>query len=391
LKLVVVGFGQCGCNVADTFYAINSYAKSIFNRRIEILTDAFGVNTDEADLGSFTHIPSDKGHRILIGAMKTFGHGVGKINVDAAQIIKDSHAVVTDTVLKSQKFHEADAVLTVASGGGGTGSGTIGWVTKEIKDRTDKPVYSLIVLPFGFEERGNTSYASMNTATCINTVNKYADAVFLVDNERFRKTESSLVENLRFINGEIVKSFYDLWCAGEERNPKFVGSKVIDAGDIKQSLEGITSIGRGEVGLSIFSRWKRGHFRQGVRERGSANGALRQAENNLSLGIEMEDARKSLTLISGPKEVLNLAMLEEISGFLQDKAPKAVIRIGDYPRRRHEIAVTIVISQLTHVTRLEALFSKAEELFTKREEITAETAWKINQLRESTKNIPVLD
>jgi cell division GTPase FtsZ len=105
----------------------------------------------------------------------------------------------------------------------------------------------------------------------------------------------------------------------------------------------------------------------------------------------MEDARKTLTLISGPKEVLNLAMLEEISGFLQDKAPKAVIRIGDYPRRRHEIAVTVVISQLTHVTRLETLFKKAEELFTKREEISTETAWKIDQLRESTKNIPVLD
>ena len=231
----------------------------------------------------------------------------------------------------------------------------------------------------------------MNTATCVNTVNKYADAVFLVDNERFRKTESSLVENLRYINGEIVKSFYDLWCAGEERNPKYVGSKVIDAGDIIQSLNGITSIGRGEVGLSIFSRWKRGHFRQGVKERGSANGALRQAENNLSLGIEMQDARKTLTLISGPKEVLNLAMLEEISGFLQDKAPQAIIRIGDYPRRRHEIAVTVVISQLTYVTRLENLFTKAEELFSRQQDISRETMMRIEKLQESARNIPILD
>jgi cell division GTPase FtsZ len=388
---VVVGFGQCGCNIADAFYAINRYARSIFNRRIEILTDAFAVNTDEADLGSFTHIPNDKSHRILIGTMKTFGHGVGKINVDAAQIIKDSHAVVTDTVLKSHKFHEADAIMTVASGGGGTGSGTVGWMTKEIRNRTDKPVYALIVLPFGFEEKGITSYALMNTATCVNTVNKYADAVFLIDNERFRKTESSLVENLRHINREVVKSFYDIWCAGEERNPKYVGSKVIDAGDIKQSLDGITSIGRGEVGISVFARWKRGNFRQDVEERGSANGALRQAVNNLSLGINIEDARKTLAMISGPKEVLNLAMLEEISGFLQDKAPKAVMRIGDYPRRRHEIAVTIVVSQLTQVTRLETLYHKAEKLFTKQEEISVETAWKIDQLRESSKNIPILD
>ena len=105
----------------------------------------------------------------------------------------------------------------------------------------------------------------------------------------------------------------------------------------------------------------------------------------------MEDARKSLTLISGPKDVLNLAMLEEISGFLQDKAPKAVIRIGDYPRRKHEIAVTIVISQLTYVTRLENLFLKAEELFTKQQEISRETVLKIEQLQETARNIPILD
>ena len=390
MKLVVVGFGQCGCNIADEFYAINSYAKSVFNRRIEILTDVFAVNTDEADLGGFKHIPKDKAHRILIGAMRTFGHGVGKINVDAAQIIKDSHSVVTDTVLRSKKFHEADAIMATASGGGGTGSGTIGWAIKELKDRTDKPVYALIVLPFGFEEQGDTSYAAMNTAICLNTVTQHADAVFLVDNERFRKTESSLGENLRYINQETVTNFYDLWCAGEERNPKFLGSKVIDAGDIKQSLDGITTVGRGQVDLSTFSRWRRADFREGVRERSAANGALRQAENNLGLGIDLDDVRRTLALISGPKDALNLAMLEEMSGFLQEKTPKAVIRIGDYPRRGSEISVTVIVSQITQVQRLDGLFSKAEELFAKQQEINKETERKLKKLKNIGKDLPTL-
>ena len=256
MKLVVVGFGQCGGNIADAFYGINTYAKSFLNRRIEIMTDAFAVNTDEADLGGFTHIPSDKSHRILVGHMKTFGHGVGKINQEATSIIKESHEVVTDTILRSKKFYEADAIMAIASGGGGTGSGTIGWVIKELKERTEKPIYALVVLPFGFEEKGNTSYAVMNTATCLNTVNLYADAVFLVDNERFRQQNSSLAQNFKYINAEIVKNFYDLCCAGEERNQKYVGSKVIDAGDIRQSVEGVSSLGRGEVDLSTFYRWK---------------------------------------------------------------------------------------------------------------------------------------
>lgn len=390
MKLVIVGFGQCGCNIADEFYVVNKYAKSIFNRNIEILTDAFAVNTDEADLGGFRNIPSDKGHRILIGHMKTFGHGVGKINVDAAQIIKGSHSIVSDTILKSKKFHETDAVMAIASGGGGTGSGTIGWTIKELKEKTDKPVYALVVLPFGFEEKGDTSYAAMNTATCINTVNKYADAVFLVDNERFRQTASSLSDNIKSINVETVHNFYDLCCAGEERNTKYVGSKVIDAGDIKQSLDSITTVGRGEVGLSAFYRFKKGHFREGIKERGSAGGALRQAENNLGLGIDIQDARKILVLISGPKDVLNLAMLEELSGYLQDKAPKSIIRLGDYPRRGKEISVTLIASQLAEVPRVESLFLRAEKLFAKQQEISKETEQKIKRLQDTSKNLPTL-
>jgi len=48
MKLAVIGFGQAGSNIADELYAVNNYAKSLFNRRIEILTDCFAVNTDEA-------------------------------------------------------------------------------------------------------------------------------------------------------------------------------------------------------------------------------------------------------------------------------------------------------------------------------------------------------
>src|SRR5208283_4865010 len=116
MKLAVLGFGQCGCNIADQFYAVNNYAKSVFQRRMEIVTDAFAINTDETDLGGFKHIPKDKTHRILVGSMTTFGHGVGKMNMDAAKIIKSSHLMVMDTVLSSRSFHDADAVIGIASG-----------------------------------------------------------------------------------------------------------------------------------------------------------------------------------------------------------------------------------------------------------------------------------
>ena len=136
MKLAIIGLGQCGCNIADIFYDVSNYSQSIFNRRINIVTDTFAVNTDETDLGGFKHIPRDKAHRILIGNMSTFGHGVGKINTEAADIIKSVNSAVIDTVLRSARFHESDAVLLIASSGGGTGSGTIGWTGRELKERT---------------------------------------------------------------------------------------------------------------------------------------------------------------------------------------------------------------------------------------------------------------
>jgi len=79
---------------------------------------------------------------------------------------------------------------------------------------------------------------------------------------------------------------------------------VIDAGDIKQSLASISAIGRGGVNLSTLYSWKNESFREGVRESMSAAGALSQAENNLSLRIELKDARRILVLVSAPKNVL---------------------------------------------------------------------------------------
>ncbi len=390
MKLVVVGIGQCGCNIADGFYAVNSYSKSFFEGHREILTDAFAINTDQPDLTSFRNIPKDTRHRILLGSLASSGHGVGKINSEAAKIMKECGSAVTDTIVGSSRFSEADAIITVASGGGGTGSGIVGVLAKELKERTDKPIYAIIVLPFGFEEKGERSRAVMNTATCINTVSKYANAVFLLDNERFRKSGGSLSQNLAAINMSMVSGFFDLCCAGEEQSQKYIGSKVIDAGDIMQSLNGITTIGRGGVELPMFYKFHGGSFNEGAKERNSAAGALRQAENNLGLSIELKDARRFLALVSAPRDVLSVSMLDEIAGYLQQKSPKAVVRIGDYPRRDREVSVTIIASELTRVSKLESMNLLAQELFEKEKQIEQETKEEVNKMMDTAKNLPTL-
>jgi tubulin-like protein CetZ len=391
MKISVIGIGQCGCNIADEFWNINNYSKSFFGRGIEIVVDAFAVNTDETDLASVQHIPRDKTHRIVVGAARTYGHGVGKMNFEGARIMKESFQVIIDGVLSSRKFHEGDASVVIASGAGGTGSGGIGWIVKALKERVEKPVYAIIVLPFGYEEKGETSYAVINTATCLKTVNQYADAIFLLDNERFAKSDVGISTNLRLINQQMVKNFFDLFCAGEELNSKYIGSKVIDAGDIRQSLDNLTAIGRGEVPLSTFYALRKDDFKEAGKESIGAASALGLALNNLSLRVNVEDAGKVLVIISGPRDVSTLSVMGELSNTLQEKAPKSIVRIGDYPRRGQEISVTVVLSKLTAVPQVEDLFAKAENLIKRREELDKEQKEKIQKIYKASDNIPSLD
>ena len=155
MKLVVVGFGQCGGRVADEFAKLNKRARG--RRGIEIITGTYAVNTDAADLSGLTTIRKDYQHRILIGSRKTGGHGVGKINELGAEIAREDGDKVIGAIRTTERFFETDAFLFIASAAGGTGSGAISVITQQIKERyADKPIYNLIVLPLSMKKQPRT-------------------------------------------------------------------------------------------------------------------------------------------------------------------------------------------------------------------------------------------
>ena len=193
MKLVVVGFGQCGGRIADEFARLNARARSL--RGLNIITGTYAVNTDIADLSGLHTIKSGYEHRILIGNKKTGGHGVGKINELGAEIAREDADKIIESIRSSRDFPETDAFLLVAGAAGGTGSGAIAVMTQQIKERyVDKPIYNLIVLPFEHEEttEDRTVY---NVATCLKSSYLVADAIFLVDNQRYVMKDSSLSHN----------------------------------------------------------------------------------------------------------------------------------------------------------------------------------------------------
>ncbi|MDD5037882.1 MAG: tubulin/FtsZ family protein [Dehalococcoidales bacterium] len=362
MKLVVIGFGQCGGRIADQFARLNRRALS--QRGMEIITGAYAVNTDVADLSGLTRIKPDYEHRILIGGRKTGGHGVGKINELGAELAKEDSDKIIDAIRTTKRFYETDAFLLIAGGGGGTGSGAIPVLTQQIKERfIDKPVYNLIVLPFTHEEE-TEERAIYNTATCLKSTYLVADAIFLVDNQRFISKDSPLRTNLANINTLIAEPFYNMLCAGEEKKPKYIGSKLLDAGDIIQTLSGWTVIGYGKSNLSFFRLFleRTRDFRKRGRETQKGTQAMDEAISRLSARCKAADSKRALYLISAPANKMNTDLIKELGDYLRSLAPEAIIRSGDYPRQSGALDITVILSELTDIPKVRNYFSKTISL-----------------------------
>lgn len=390
MKIVVVGVGQCGGRIADEFARLNRRARK--ERGIEIITGVFAVNTDAADLSGLSHIKSDYQHRIVIGGRKTGGHGVGKINEVAAELARADSDKVIDAIRVTKRFFEADAFLLVASTAGGTGSGSISVLADIIKQRyADKPVYALLVLPFEHEEQteDRTIY---NTATCLKSVYSVTDATILVDNQRYIKKDFSLKNNMARINELIVEPFYDLLCAGEEKKVKHIGTRLLDAGDIIQTLAGWTILGYGKSQLPLirlpFERMR--SFRGKSTEIHRGIQAMDSAISELSLECSAKDSSRGLYLLSAPAREMNMDLVKELGDYLKDVAPEAIIRYGDYPRGRGMLTITVILSELKQAEKVKKYYDRFPEAIEKKKKIEEDIEAGLEELADASIAIPSL-
>jgi len=390
MKLVVVGFGQCGGKVADEFNRLNTDA--LFSRRVEIITDVFAVNTDVADLDSLSSIKSDHRHRILIGNRKTGSHGVGKINEVGAELAQKDADKVIDAIRASRHLYEADAFLLIASAAGGTGSGSMPILAQIIKSRfQNKPVFAMVVLPFEHEEKtdARTVY---NTATCLRATDSVADAVFLVDNQRYIEKDTALTNNMAAINKLIAEPFCDLLRAGEEKNVKNIGVRLMDAGDIIQTLGGWTALGFGKSQISKRFSFglKRRNYRWASSETHKGIAAMEEAINNLTLGCNLEDSASALYLLSAPTKEMTMGLVKELSDYISELAPKAIIRYGDYPHGGNELRITLVMSQLNRVSKIKEYYDKIPELLEVKKLQEQENETRLGELVSASAVVPSL-
>ncbi len=390
MKLVVIGLGQCGGRIADEFSRLNKKARS--QRGIEIVTGTFAVNTDAADLSGLTSIRRDYQHRILIGGRKTGGHGVGKINELGAEIAKDDADKVIDAIRTTRHFYETDAFLLIAGAAGGTGSGALPVMTQHIKERyTDKPVYTAVVLPFEHEEQ-TEERTIYNAATCLKSTYAVADAVFLIDNQRYIRKDASISNNLSKINALIAEPFYGILCAGEEKRPKYIGAKLLDAGDIMQTVVGWTVLGYGSSQLPLIRLpgERTRDFRKKGTETQKGIQAMDAAISELSLNCNPADSRRALYLISAPSREMNVDLIKELGDYLRSLAPDATIRNGDYPRQRGMLDVSVILSELSDVEKIRYYYTRSTALIPQMKKRQAETTVKLKSIDDTSKDIPSL-
>jgi len=386
---MVIGCGQCGGRIADQFARLNIRARK--QRGIEIITNCFAVNTDMADLSGLYSIKRDYEHRIVIGRQRTSGHGVGKINELGAEIAKEESDKIIEAVGETERLAETDAFLVAASAAGGTGSGTIAVLTQNLKGYyPEKPVYNLIVLPFKHEEMTEERII-YNTGTCLKSAFLVADAVFLVDNQRFIRKSLPIRNNLNRINSLIVEPFYNLLCAGEEEKPQYVGSRVLDAGDIIQTLSGWTAIGYGTMRKPLFrfNDHDNSDFREKASQAQDEIRAMNAALDDLSLKCNPTDAHRALYLLCAAPKKMNMELIGELNNTLKNIARDAIIRSGDYPRRRRSLDITIILSELKNVVRITDYFTKVIIYISIKKKLKG-TESEQRRLEDSFKDIPTL-
>jgi len=390
MKLVVIGLGQCGGRIADAFARLNKRARS--QRGIEIICEAFAVNTDSADMAGLQTIKSDSRHRILIGVEQTRGHGVAKISELGAEIAKHNSDKVIDAIRTTKRLQESDAFLLVAGTGGGTGSGAIPVMLQHIKEcYRDKPAYAILVLPFEHEER-TEERTLYNTAVCLKSVYPVADAVFLIDNQRYIRKDTTLRHNMAKINELIVEPFYNLLSTGEEKKTKHIGSKVLDAGDIIQTLSGWTAMGYGKTLLPLIRLpFEKTHdFRKKGIETHRGVQAMDETLTELSIGCNPKDAGTALYLLCGPASEMNVDLFKELGEYLRNLTPEAVIRSGDYPLDRGVLDLVVILSQLKDVERVRQYYTRASNIVSEITKKQTEAPVKPSLTEEASRDIPTL-
>ncbi|MDH5440353.1 MAG: tubulin/FtsZ family protein [Candidatus Bathyarchaeota archaeon] len=354
MRLCVIGVGQAGGRVADLFAQYNAKEWSKHGNLVPV---SIAINTAKSDLMGLKAIP--KANRVLIGQTNVKGHGTGTDNELGARLMKEEMHNI-NRALSVLGTHYIDAFLVIAGLGGGTGSGGAPILVRYLKEAHEDPVYALGILPAKDEGKLMT----FNAARSLLALQESADSVIIFDNESWKREGTSVAESYNHMNSLIVSPFGYLLGGGESDSGSSVGVKVVDAGDIINSLGGLASIGYAERevdgGFSLFNGKSDSMDRLDTSTLCHSVIKSATAPGSLTAQCDIKDAERALVLVSGPPKYLDREGIERARKFLEDAVWGTEVRGGDYPMPRSKSIVGIVVlSGLINVPRVKEILEDA--------------------------------
>ena len=194
------------------------------------------------------------------------------------------------------------------------------------------------------------------------------------------------------INELIVEPFYDLLCVGEEKKTKHIGARLLDAGDIIQTLSGWTTLGYGRVQLPVFKTpllWKQ-NFRGKMIETHNGIQAMDEAISEMSLECNPKDSNRALYLLAAPTAEMNMDLVKELGDYLAGVASEAIIRYGDYPRRGRMLTITVILSHYKRVDKIKKYYDSFPDAMEKTARIESDTDVVFEELEEASYKVPSL-
>ena len=388
MKLMVIGLGRGGGKLADEFVRLNRKARA--KRGLEIVTDAFAVDTSPDDLNHLRTVKQDLQHRILIESERTDGSDAVQMSEIGAEVTLENSSRVLDAIRAAGRLFESDAFLLAAGVVGGTGSGGMPVLAQALKDcYQDKPVYALAVLPFQDEEAEEERNA-YNAAISLKSIHTVADAVFLADNQRYIIRDPVVRQKPSRINELIIEPFYDLLCAGEEDNGRYSGASMADFGNIRETLNGWTAIGCGKSVLPSRGLFGWRSYKDKTADRQAGIQATESAISQLPVDCQPADAERALYLILGRAFDMRPELFQEIGSFLKKVTRGGLIRSCDYPRGKSEMNVTVVLSGITSIERIKGYYDLVGGLVRKVKNRQSEAEEKARAMEAAAKKIPSL-
>ncbi len=332
MRPFVIGVGRGGCRVANLFLASDKPTAGIL------------LDTEDSDLKYF-----DYRYKLLIGEKLTAGNGTGGDLALGREIMESDKYRIVDSIDYVKK--DLDCILVVSALGGGTG-GAVDVLAEELRKSFSEPIYCIGILP---SER-DPARALANFSDCFKSVVGRFHAIFPVDNDLLREGRR-LRTWYNHMNEKIYWHFSELFQIGNYKTKEDLGGHVVSAGDLTNTLSGVSSLGIGSYGIEGGRSGISTKRVENISKPEMVVSLTEKAVKGTLLPFDISDTKKALVVVSGPKKYLDFMGSIPARLWVEKNIGGVEVRGGDIPASdKNDVEVMVVLSGIKRSNRIKFLY-----------------------------------